>query len=89
MTLRPVAPASLASAAPGTNDARRGLPGERSRTDRSRRAVRAPMPVIVRNGLVVVGAALWFAGLWAQLHSVSTAGTYLVISLLIACVALL
>ena len=40
------------------------------------------MPKIVRHGLIAFGSALWFAGLWAQFHSISTATTYVVISLL-------
>jgi hypothetical protein len=40
------------------------------------------MPKIVRHGLIAVGSALWFAGLWAQFHSISTAATYVVLSLL-------
>ena len=40
------------------------------------------MPKIVRHSLIAVGSALWFAGLWAQFHSLTAATTYVVISLL-------
>jgi hypothetical protein len=41
-----------------------------------------PMPKIVRHGLIAFGSVLWFAGLWAQFHSLSAITTYVVISLL-------
>lgn len=47
------------------------------------------MPAIVRQGLLAVGSALWIAGLWTQLHSVSTAATYVVLSALMAGAAFL
>lgn len=40
------------------------------------------MPKIVRHSLIAFGSALWFAGLWAQFHSLSAAATYVVISVL-------
>lgn len=40
------------------------------------------MPKVVRHGLIAVGSVLWFAGLWAQFHSLTAATTYVVISLL-------
>ena len=40
------------------------------------------MPKIVRHGLIAFGSVLWFAGLWAQFHSLSAITTYVVISLL-------
>jgi hypothetical protein len=42
------------------------------------------MPKLVRHGLIAFGSALWFAGLWAQFHSLSTTATYVVVSLLMA-----
>jgi hypothetical protein len=47
------------------------------------------MARIVRHGLIAVGSALWFAGLWAQLHSLTTAATYVALSLLMALAVLL
>jgi len=41
-----------------------------------------PMPKIMRHSLIAFGSALWFTGLWAQFHSLSTAATYVAISLL-------
>ena len=48
-----------------------------------------PMPRIVRHGLIAVGSALWFAGLWAQLHSTTAAATYVVLSLLMVLAVIL
>ncbi len=39
------------------------------------------MPAILRYGLIAVGSVLWFAGLLAQIHSISTVATYLALSL--------
>jgi hypothetical protein len=47
------------------------------------------MPRIVRHGLIAVGSALWFAGLWAQIHSTTTAATYVVLSLLMVLAVML
>ena len=47
------------------------------------------MPKILRHGLIAFGSALWFAGLWAQFHSLSAAATYVVISLLMVLVVAL
>jgi hypothetical protein len=44
------------------------------------------MPKVMRHGLIAVGSALWFAGLWSQFHSLSTAATYVALSLLMALV---
>jgi hypothetical protein len=41
-----------------------------------------PMPKIVRHGLIAFGSALWFAGLWAQFHSLAATATYVMLSLL-------
>ena len=46
----------------------------------------SPMPKVMRHGLIAVGSALWFAGLWSQFHSLSTAATYVALSLLMALV---
>ena len=54
-----------------------------------RRVECAPMPRIVRHGLIAVGSVLWFAGLWAQLHSTTTAATYVVLSALMMLAVLL
>jgi hypothetical protein len=43
----------------------------------------------VRNGLIAVGSAVWFAGLWAQFHSLSATATYVVLSLLMVLVVAL
>jgi hypothetical protein len=40
------------------------------------------MSKVMRHGLIAFGSALWFAGLWAQFHSLSATSTYVVISLL-------
>jgi len=40
------------------------------------------VPKIVRHSLIAFGSVLWFAGLWAQFHSLSAIGTYVVLSLL-------
>lgn len=40
------------------------------------------MPKIVRHGLIAFGSVLWFAGLWAQVGSLSALATYVAISLL-------
>ena len=47
------------------------------------------MPRIMRHGLIAVGSVLWFAGLWAQFHSVTTAATYVVLSLLMVLAVML
>ena len=47
------------------------------------------MPRIVRHGLIAVGSALWFAGLWSQFHSLTTTATYVVLSLLMVLAILL
>jgi hypothetical protein len=47
------------------------------------------MPKIVRHGLIAFGSALWFAGLWAQFHSLAATATYVVLSLLMALVIVL
>jgi hypothetical protein len=47
------------------------------------------MPALVRHGLIAVGSALWFAGLWAQLHSFSATATYVILSLLMAIAVIL
>jgi hypothetical protein len=47
------------------------------------------MPKLVRHGLIAFGSALWFAGLWAQFHSISATATYVMLSLLMALVVVL
>ena len=49
----------------------------------------APMPAVVRYGLIACGSALWFAGLWSQFHSMSAIATYLTLSLLMVVVVAL
>ena len=47
------------------------------------------MPKIVRHGLIAAGSVVWFAGLWAQFHSLSATATYVVLSLLMVLVVAL
>jgi hypothetical protein len=47
------------------------------------------MPAVLRYGLIAVGSALWFAGLWAQLHSMTAIATYLVFSLMMVVIVAL
>ncbi|MGH6770999.1 MAG: hypothetical protein ACRECO_18480 [Xanthobacteraceae bacterium] len=47
------------------------------------------MPAIMRQGLLALGSALWFAGLWTQFHSFSATATYVVLSALMAGAAFL
>jgi hypothetical protein len=47
------------------------------------------MPAIVRHGLLALGAALWFAGLVTQFHSLSAVATYVAVSALMVCFAAL
>jgi hypothetical protein len=47
------------------------------------------MPQIVRHSLIAFGSALWFAGLWAQFHSLSATATYVMLSILMALVVAL
>jgi hypothetical protein len=47
------------------------------------------MPKIVRHGLIAFGSVLWFAGLWAQFHSLAATATYVTLSLLMVLVVAL
>jgi hypothetical protein len=46
------------------------------------------MPALVRHGLIAIGSVLWFAGLWAQFHSINATATYVALSLLMAVVVI-
>jgi hypothetical protein len=47
------------------------------------------MPWMLKYALLAVGAVLWLLGLVEQFHSIPTTATYLVLSLVIALLALL
>ena len=73
--------------APGRARNQSSEPGLSSeRFGRGHRVTERPVPKIVRHSLIAFGSVLWFAGLWAQFHSLSAIGTYVVLSLLMVVV---
>jgi hypothetical protein len=47
------------------------------------------MPLLIKHALLALGSALWLLGLADQFHSMSAIATYLIISMMMAAVAVL
>lgn len=49
----------------------------------------ARMPLLIKHALLALGSALWLVGLADQFHSLGSTATYLIISMMMAAVAVL